>query len=373
MTTITIDTRTGEQVAEPPGIVGRCARWLRASDAGLGAAVLLLVAINGVASFTSLREVARLAHWVPGATWMLPISLDVLAFVASAAWLAADRGTPLRRYGGTVAVVAAGLSFVGNLLHGADLNAAAYVLPVPVLVATFGLPPVSLVVVGHLWWLIRAASKDRAAALAAAVAARWVAEQRAAQAEADADAARRREVEAGAAVRAEVEAAQQAGNDALAEAVERAEVAEARAAAAERHAQEAREQTRVEATRTRARQQTPTPPAATPEASPAAGPEAAPAADTGSRVLAAWEEAVAAGRTPTNGEIAGKLGVSDRTVRTYLASVRAAHQTGTEPGSEMEQQPGTDPAATPETDPAANDSDAGNGAAVLQFATAHRN
>jgi hypothetical protein len=112
-----------------------------------GLAIVALAA--AVLSFAALRELAVLAGTPTDLAWLLPITLDAAALVASRIWLAAGAPDEARRFARLLALAMIGLSVAGNATSHALV---AYQVTPPwwAVVAVAAVPPAVLGAVAHL-------------------------------------------------------------------------------------------------------------------------------------------------------------------------------------------------------------------------------
>jgi hypothetical protein len=107
-----------------------------------------------VAAFSSYSQfmTAHDAGMLWQLSWVLPMSTDATAFVATRTWLTATSRT-LRRYAAGIVIICMGLSFLGAAMH---LVTPASLLPWQLRLAIGGLPSLSLAALIHLGALVLA-------------------------------------------------------------------------------------------------------------------------------------------------------------------------------------------------------------------------
>ena len=120
--------------------------------AGVGAAAFVL-------SFTTLRDLAVLAHIPAGTAWLFPLIIDGTIVQATAGMLVLA-SSPERRFFTRVLIVGAVVSVAGNAIHAV---AAEHPLPAWLCAVVAAIAPISLLVDTHgLAVLFRAAQHDSA-------------------------------------------------------------------------------------------------------------------------------------------------------------------------------------------------------------------
>ncbi|WP_020577336.1 hypothetical protein [Actinopolymorpha alba] len=122
--------------------------------------LLVLAPAAAVASATALASLARATAWAGWSSWLLPVSLDVLAAFAVFEW--ASKSTPdvARAYARVLAVAALGVSVLGNAVS--HLVSAGIVRPGWLLVVLVGaIPPAALGTAVHLAVLASAPVQSR--------------------------------------------------------------------------------------------------------------------------------------------------------------------------------------------------------------------
>ncbi|WP_206489280.1 DUF2637 domain-containing protein [Rhodococcus sp. KRD162] len=98
-------------------------------------------------SFTALRDLAVRSGVPAGQAWVWPLIVDGLVLVATVAVVALDHH---RWYAWTLLGLGASLSLVGNSLHATYTGE----LPVAVRILVAAVPPLSLLAVTHLTYLL---------------------------------------------------------------------------------------------------------------------------------------------------------------------------------------------------------------------------
>lgn len=113
------------------------------------AGLAVVAAAAAVLSFASLDGLAALCGTPARLSWLLPISIDAAAVVATRVWLRPGAPGRVRRFARTLAIAALGLSVMGNGM--AHWLVAFHVAP-PwwAVVAVAAVPPVVLGAVAHL-------------------------------------------------------------------------------------------------------------------------------------------------------------------------------------------------------------------------------
>ncbi|MFD2396794.1 DUF2637 domain-containing protein [Prauserella oleivorans] len=107
----------------------------------------VVAAAAAVLSFDALRQLAVLAGTPAGLAWLLPVTVDAAALVATRLWLAGAEGA--RRFARTLALSMIGLSVAGNATSH-ELVAYQVVPPWWAVVAVAAVPPAVLGAVAHL-------------------------------------------------------------------------------------------------------------------------------------------------------------------------------------------------------------------------------
>ena len=134
-------------------------------------AVLVIVGVGAAAfvlSFTTLRDLAKLAHIPSGTAWLFPLIVDGTIIQATLGWLVLAK-SPERKY--FVGVLAAGslISVAGNSIHAV---ANGHPLPAWLCAIVAAIAPISLLIDTHgLAVLFRAAQDNSTEVTAPAVAA----------------------------------------------------------------------------------------------------------------------------------------------------------------------------------------------------------
>lgn len=121
--------------------------------------LVLVGASAAILTFTTLRELAQACGFHGWLGWLLPISVDAAAAVATSVWLGGKDSPEAVRFARTWALTAAGVSLLGNATqHGL----AAYGTPAPwwVAVAVAVVPPLALVGTTHLMVLLSNGRSD---------------------------------------------------------------------------------------------------------------------------------------------------------------------------------------------------------------------
>ncbi|OZD74925.1 DUF2637 domain-containing protein [Rhodococcus sp. 05-339-2] len=98
-------------------------------------------------SFTALRDLAERSGVPTGQAWVWPLIVDGLVLVATIAVVALDEH---RWYAWTLLAIGASLSLAGNSLHATYTGE----LPVAVRILVAAVPPLSLLAVTHLTYLL---------------------------------------------------------------------------------------------------------------------------------------------------------------------------------------------------------------------------
>lgn len=114
----------------------------------IGLPVALLSA--AILSFQGLYSLARDVGWSPKIAWLLPVSVDVAAAIATVVWLGSPREfEDVRRHAAKIALTAIGMSIVGN--GGAHLIEAGVLEVTPtVIVIVTSIPPIVVALLVHL-------------------------------------------------------------------------------------------------------------------------------------------------------------------------------------------------------------------------------
>ncbi|BCK54002.1 DUF2637 domain-containing protein [Nocardia wallacei] len=127
-------------------------------------AVLVIVGVGAAAfvlSFTTLRDLAELAHIPEGTAWLFPLIIDGTIVQATAGALVLAK-SPERRFFTRVLVVGALVSVAGNSIHAVQAGRA---LPAWLCAVVAAIAPISLLVDTHgLAVLFRAAQQHSAPA-----------------------------------------------------------------------------------------------------------------------------------------------------------------------------------------------------------------
>lgn len=111
--------------------------------------LIVLAPAAAVASATALASLARATSWPGWSSWLLPISIDVLAAFAVLEWASPRTPALARSYARALALAALGVSVLGNAVS--HLVSAGLVRPGWVLVVLVGaLPPAALGTAVHL-------------------------------------------------------------------------------------------------------------------------------------------------------------------------------------------------------------------------------
>ncbi|RBM16597.1 hypothetical protein DI005_25260 [Prauserella sp. PE36] len=113
------------------------------------AGLAVVAGAAAVLSFDALRQLAVLAGTPAGLAWLLPVTFDAAALVATRLWLAGDAPGAARRFARTLALTMIGLSVAGNATSHALV---AYQVTPPwwAVVAVAAVPPAVLGAVAHL-------------------------------------------------------------------------------------------------------------------------------------------------------------------------------------------------------------------------------
>ena len=131
------------------------------SAVAVAAAVLSFSALSGLAVLAGVAGAVPLPGTVAGfrLAWLLPIAVDAYAVTATRVWLRADADDRIRTYARRNALGAIGLSVAGNAAYHALSAAGVSTLATVragwlVVVAVSAVPPVILGLVGHLHALV---------------------------------------------------------------------------------------------------------------------------------------------------------------------------------------------------------------------------
>lgn len=113
------------------------------------AGLAVVAAAAAVLSFASLDGLAALCGTPARLSWLLPISIDAAAVVATRVWLRPGAPDRVRRFARTLAITALGLSVMGN---GTEHWLVAFHVAPPwwAVVAVAAVPPAVLGAVAHL-------------------------------------------------------------------------------------------------------------------------------------------------------------------------------------------------------------------------------
>ena len=111
--------------------------------------LIVLAPAAAVASATALASLARATSWPGWSSWLLPISIDVLAAFAVLEWASPKSPTVARSYARALALAALAVSVLGNAVS--HLVSAGLVRPGWVLIVLVGaIPPAALGTAVHL-------------------------------------------------------------------------------------------------------------------------------------------------------------------------------------------------------------------------------